>query len=271
MRRKAERKTSLMCEGGQDEYPALLIGDGTGTGTGTGMRTGMGTVSTHSISLASGVASSLAPGEANAANSVSVLTSAPRRQRHEPPRQFPPHGGGSDIGSTLDTDAADMLLAAYCKAHGWPRYRPPKGARKRTRKRAREPEVQPQPQPLGQAQTQLQSQPQPQRDPLNGCPTSPSVPLMMTHEEQGSPCPRVIGEEEEVVPLTPDTALLGTRPPTLWPTPSELEVGRWLVAFPLNLKPQSTKSVEPRAIEGATAIAMEVATVMAALASPGVC
>ena len=50
-----------------------------------------------------------------------------------------------------------------------------------------------------------------------------------------------------------------------------LEVGRWLVAFPLNLKPQSTKSVEPRAIEGATAIAMEVATAMAALASPGVC
>ena len=25
----------------------------------------------------------------------------------------------------LDTDAADILIGAYCKAHGWPRYRPP--------------------------------------------------------------------------------------------------------------------------------------------------
>lgn len=30
---------------------------------------------------------------------------------------------------THDTDAADVLIAAYCKAQGWPRYRPPrKGA-----------------------------------------------------------------------------------------------------------------------------------------------
>ena len=26
----------------------------------------------------------------------------------------------------VDADAADMLIAAYCKAQGWPRYRPPR-------------------------------------------------------------------------------------------------------------------------------------------------
>ena len=276
MRRKAERKTSLMCEGaGQDEHPALPIGDGsTSTGTGVGTATATATVFTHATSLAGGNTSSLAPSDVHAANSESVVTSTPKRQRHVPLPQFPPWGGGggggggggSSMGNTLDTDAADMLIAAYCKAHGWPRYRPLKGARKRTRNRAREPQVLPQPQPLGQAQPQ----PQPQLDPLNGRLTSPSLPLMTTREEQGS-SPRVMGGEEEVLPLTPDTALSGTRPPTLWPTSSELELeaGCWLAASPLNRKPP-TKSVEPWAIEAATAIAMEVATAMAALAGPGV-
>ena len=278
MRRKAERKTSLMCEGGQDGHPdghpSPPMDDGSSTGTGVGTATATATASTHATSLAGGDTSSLAPGDAHAANSESVVTSAPKRQRHELPRHCPPRGGGggggssgSGMGSTLDTDAADMLIAAYCKAHGWPRYRPPRGVRKRTRKRAREPQVQPQPQPLGQLQPQPQPQPQP--DPLNGRATSPSLPRM-TREEQGSSCPRAMGGEEEVLPLTPDTALPGTRPPTLWPTPSELAAVRWLAAFPPNLKPPSTKSVEPWAIEGATAIAMEVATAMAALASPGV-
>ena len=57
-------------------------------------------------------------------------------------------------------------------------------------------------------------------------------------------------------------------------TPCEFESGSWRTAFPLNLKPlstESTESVERWAIEGATAKAMEVATAMAALASPGVC
>ena len=65
---------------------------------------------------------------------------------------------------------------------------------------------------------------------------------------------------------------------SLWPTARELESGSWRAAFPLNLKPlstESTESVERWAIEGAThgatPKAMEVATAMAALASPGVC
>jgi len=32
-------------------------------------------------------------------------------------------------GTTVDTEAADVLIAAYCKAQGWPRYRPPRGPR----------------------------------------------------------------------------------------------------------------------------------------------
>ena len=69
-------------------------------------------------------------------------------------------------------------------------------------------------------------------------------------------------------------APLPNRPPTLWPIPSEFESGSWQTAFPLNLKPlssESTESMERWTIEGATAKAMEVATAMAALASPGVC
>jgi hypothetical protein len=30
------------------------------------------------------------------------------------------------LPSGMDTDAADVLIAAYCKAQGWPRYRPPR-------------------------------------------------------------------------------------------------------------------------------------------------
>ena len=136
MRRKAERKTSLMCAGGHDEqHRPPLIGEGSSVGARVGTATAM--VSTHSTSLA-GDTSSLAPGEAHAAISERVVTSAPQGQRLSEgtmrPRQFPPQGGSGGNGgggvsgtdSTLDTDAADMLIAAYCKAHGWPRYRPPK-------------------------------------------------------------------------------------------------------------------------------------------------
>ena len=283
MRRKAERKTSLMCAGGHDEHRPPLIGEGSSMGARVGTATAM--VSTHSTSFA-GDTSSLAPADAHAAISARVMTSAPKGLRLSEgtmrPRQFPPQGGGGGDGgggvsgtdSTLDTDAADMLIAAYCKAHGWPRYRPPiapkgsdKGVRKRGRKRAREPqppEAQPQPQP--EAQT----------GPPNGLPASPSLPQVSRREEEGSSCPDVMGKEE--LPLTPHTALPGARPPSLWPTPCELESGSWRTAFPLNLKPlstESTESVERWAIEGAThgatPKAMEVATAMAALASPGVC
>ena len=273
MRRKAERKTSLLCAG-QDEHRPPLIDEGSSMGARVGT-TAM--VSTHSTSLA-GATSSLAPGDAHAAISESVMTSAPKGQRLSEgtmrPRQFPPQGGGGGSGgggvsgtdSTLDADAADMLIAAYCKAHGWPRYRPPiapKGVRKRGRKRAREPQA---------PEAQAQPQPEPQAGPLNGLPASPSLPQVTRREEEGSSCLDVMGKQE--LPLTPHTALPGNRPPTLWPIPSEFESGNWQTAFPLNLKPlssESTESMERWTIEGATAKAMEVATAMAALASPGVC
>ena len=102
------------------------------------------------------------------------------------------------------------------------------------------------------------------------------MPQVTRREEEGRSCPDAMGKEE--LPLTPHTALPGTRPPSLWPTPCEFESGSWRTAFPLNLKPlstESTESVERWAIEGAThgatAKAMEEATAMAALASPGVC
>ena len=187
-----------------------------------------------------------------------VVTPAPKRQRR------------LVTSVAVDTDAADMLIAAYCKAHGWPRYRPPiapKGERKRGRKRAREPQP---------PEAQPQPQPEPQAGSLNGLPASPSLPQVTRREEEGRSCPDAMGKQE--LPLTPHTALPGARPPSLWPTPCELESGSWRAAFPLNLKPlstESTESVERWAIEGAThgatPKAMEVATAMAALASPGVC
>ena len=40
-------------------------------------------------------------------------------------------GKAVPLPSGMDTEAADVLIAAYCKAQGWPRYRPPQ--RRRTR------------------------------------------------------------------------------------------------------------------------------------------
>lgn len=45
---------------------------------------------------------------------VQVVTPRLKRQRRLSP------------SVALDSDAADMLIAAYCKAQGWPRYRPPR-------------------------------------------------------------------------------------------------------------------------------------------------
>ncbi|KAL1515652.1 hypothetical protein AB1Y20_002270 [Prymnesium parvum] len=48
---------------------------------------------------------------------TALETPQPKRQRREPI---------SACSESWDTDAADVLIAAYCKAQGWPRYRPPR-------------------------------------------------------------------------------------------------------------------------------------------------
>ena len=48
-------------------------------------------------------------------HAATLVTPLPKRQRREPLGQ-----------GDWDTDAADVLIAAYCKAQGWPRYRPPR-------------------------------------------------------------------------------------------------------------------------------------------------
>ena len=158
------------------------------------------------------------------------------------PRQFPPQGGGGGNGgggvsgadSALDTDAADMLIAAYCKAHGWPRYRPPK-------KQERAPQA------------------------LDG---RHGLFLKAPREEEEASCPPSESDEAARRPQTPDT-VPSNKPVALWPNPAEdpaeLEAGRGLACLQAAL--QQTTSCTA----AATSMAIEVATAMATLASPGVC
>ena len=134
----------------------------------------------------------------------------------------------------LDTDAADILIGAYCKAHGWPRYRPPK-------KQERAPQA------------------------LDG---RHGLFLKAPREEEEASCPPSESDEAARRPQTPDT-VPSNKPVALWPNPAEdpaeLEAGRGLACLQAAL--QQTTSCTA----AATSMAIEVATAMATLASPGVC
>mmetsp|Transcript_4566 Transcript_4566/g.8886 ORF Transcript_4566/g.8886 Transcript_4566/m.8886 type:complete len:345 (+) Transcript_4566:94-1128(+) len=151
------------------------------------------------------------PGDAH------VVTPAPKRQRR------------LSTSVALDTDAADMLIAAYCKAHGWPRYRPPK-------KQVRTPQA------------------------LDGCHGF----FFSTREEDEGSCPASESDEAAARPPTPDTVPT-TKPLAFWPNPAEFEATRGLACLQAALKQTSSCTGV------ATAMAIEVATAMATLASPGVC
>lgn len=143
-----------------------------------------------------------------------VVTPAPKRQRR------------LSTSVALDTDAADMLIAAYCKAHGWPRYRPPK-------KQVRPPQA------------------------FDGCQGF----FLKTREGEEASCAASESDEIGMRPLTPDT-VPSNKPFALWPNPAELEAGRGLACLQAALQQTSSYT------EVATAMAIEVATAMAALASP---
>ena len=151
-----------------------------------------------------------------------VVTPAPKRQRR------------LVTSVAVDTDAADMLIAAYCKAHGWPRYRPPK-------KQERAPQA------------------------LDG---RHGLFLKAPREEEEASCPPSESDEAARRPQTPDT-VPSNKPVALWPNPAEdpaeLEAGRGLACLQAALQ-QTTSCTAP-----ATSMAIEVATAMATLASPGVC
>ena len=151
-----------------------------------------------------------------------VVTPAPKRQRR------------LVTSVAVGTDAADMLIAAYCKAHGWPRYRPPK-------KQERAPQA------------------------LDG---RHGLFLKAPREEEEASCPPSESDEAARRPQTPDT-VPSNKPLALWPNPAEdpaeLEAGRGLACLQAAL--QQTTSCTA----AATSMVIEVATAMATLASPGVC
>ena len=172
-----------------------------------------------------------------------VVTPAPKRQRRP------------STNLTLDTDAADMLLAAYCKAQGWPRYRPP-------RKQACAPQA------------------------LDG----PGLSLFVKADDEEQPsCAASESDEAAVHPYTPDT-VPSTRTHAFWPEEDELEAGRGLAS--LQAAPEleagrglaSLQAPELEAGRGLASLqaalkhtsasangrpwAIEVATAMAALACP---
>ena len=158
-----------------------------------------------------------------------VVTPAPKRQRR------------LVTSVAVDTDAADMLIAAYCKAHGWPRYRPPK---KQARHEGRAP---------------------PEPPPANRCPSF----LWKLPEDDG-------GDEEASSPTASESEekarVPGTKPRRVRPNRAELEAGRVLACLQAALK-QAGASPKPWVYKNAAAtiqaVAIDVATAMATLAGAG--
>ena len=147
----------------------------------------------------------------------------------------------------LDTDAADILIGAYCKAHGWPRYRPPL-PKKQARHEGRAP-----------------PEPPPEPPPASRCPSF----LWKLPEEEG-------GDEEASSPAASEAEekarVLGTKPRRVRPNRAELEAGRVLACLQVALK-QAGASPKPWVYKNAAAtiqaVAVDVATAMATLAGAG--
>ena len=147
----------------------------------------------------------------------------------------------------LDTDAADILIGAYCKAHGWPRYRPPQPRKQARHERRARPELPPEPPPASR------------------CPSF----LWKLPEEEG-------GDEETSSPAASEAEekarVLGTKPRRVRPNRAELEAGRVLACLQVALK-QAGASPKPWVYKNAAAtiqaVAVDVATAMATLAGAG--
>ena len=147
----------------------------------------------------------------------------------------------------LDTDAADILIGAYCKAHGWPRYRPPPPRKQARHERRARPE------------------PPPEPPPASRCPSF----LWKLPEEEG-------GDEEASSPAASEAEekarVLGTKPRRVRPNRAELEAGRVLACLQVALK-QAGASPKPWVYKNAAAtiqaVAVDVATAMATLAGAG--
>ena len=111
-----------------------------------------------------------------------------------------------------------MLIAAFCKAQGWPRYRPQACA----------------PQALD----------------------GPGLSLFVKADDEEQPsCAASESDEAAVHPCTPDT-VPSTRTHAFWPEEDELEAGRGLASLQAALKHTSASANgRPWAIEVATAMA----------------
>ena len=139
----------------------------------------------------------------------------------------------------LDTDAADILIGAYCKAHGWPRYRPPL--------------------PKKQART-------PPEPPADRCPSF----LWKVRDDDDDDD----NDEEGSSPASEseETTVPGTKPRRVRPNRAELEAGRVLACLHAALKQVGTDTkpwVYKNVAATIQAVAVDVATVMATLAGAG--
>jgi len=147
----------------------------------------------------------------------------------------------------LDTDAADILIGAYCKAHGWPRYRPPPPRKQARHERRARPEPPPEPPPASRCPSFLWKVPE-----EDGA-----------YEEASSPAASEAEEKARV---------LGTKPRRVRPNRAELEAGRVLACLQVALK-QAGASPKPWVYKNAAAtiqaVAVDVATAMATLAGAG--
>lgn len=96
MRRKAERKKTKL------DGPLDGATEDDGTGTFSPLTCFPGDVKSPNIE--------------EHLKAATLMTPLPKRQRKE----------SSTFSEGWEADAADVLIAAYCKAQGWPRYRPPR-------------------------------------------------------------------------------------------------------------------------------------------------
>ena len=132
MRRKAERKrTKLMEEDGEGMSSIVALPEAS-----CSLATMVESAPPPYMTAArfdSDAASPSAPGPMRLM--PALVTPVPKRQRGELPASAFTTGPLSTAAARIpasiagmDTEAADVLIGAYCKAQGWPRYRPSRGS-----------------------------------------------------------------------------------------------------------------------------------------------